>query len=145
MAVEHFFQLLGCHPEARTQALNVRSIFTGVDRPANGVEDREQVAEQVDLAIANRVLVFPTGTLAKILKLGLSPEHAILRVAQLLGNCVVERHPPRHRLSTVCSGRRVLGWRIEIILVGWSHDWLSFFFVGFSSRGFSVGLAASFG
>ena len=59
VGVEHLLQLLGRHPESGPQTVNVGRRLAGVDRAANGVEHREQVAEQVDLAVADRIFILP--------------------------------------------------------------------------------------
>jgi hypothetical protein len=81
--VRHLLNLLGRHPEARSQALDVGGLVGGLQRPEHVVEHGEEIAEQVDLPIPLGLLVLPARTLAEVLQLGLGAERAIVRLGEL--------------------------------------------------------------
>ena len=82
MALQELFQLLLHHPNAFQERRGVGVFSGGFGRAADVIDDRQQIAQQVDFRVLPLIVLLAAGALAIVLQLRLSAEHLVARLAQ---------------------------------------------------------------
>jgi len=128
---QNLLDLLCREAKSRSQALHVVSCFGSLDRPKQGVENRQQIAKEIHLPVSLCLVVFPAGPLAKIIEFGLCAKQSILRIRKRIPELMLQRYLRLKRFTVwkthclligVFLGGLVVDWRIHAVFSSVSVD-----------------------